>query len=159
MPDHPTGDTQEFCAFALNARPFGVPVRLVKEVHAPTAITPIPGAPPAVRGYVNLRGHLHLVLDPHECLTGASRDKTIQGSWIVFRADAGEAFAIQADRVTGIVSLDHAQIDRPTSDRFASSHATEFEGRLVSGYAKLDQDLVTLVDPAALFEACLPQNG
>jgi purine-binding chemotaxis protein CheW len=146
--------SDEFCAFFLHDRPFAVPVHLVKEVHAPSTVTPIPGAPTAVLGYVNLRGFLHLVIDPRMTLTGEPSGLRRDGLFIVFREDAGEAFAIHVDGVAGILHVDPEQVDLPkTVDSPANSPSTA--ERVVLGFAKLDQRLYTLVNPAELYASCL----
>ncbi len=142
-----------YCSFWVGERQFGVPVLLVKEVHAATAITPIPGAPPAVRGYVNLRGNLYLVLDPGELLTGDSAAVAVNGDFIVFKAEAGETFAIQTDRVGDIVAIYGEQIDVPKAESGRSSEGQRGGERLITGHAKLDHTLMTLVEPRELLSA------
>ena len=139
-----------YCTFWIGERQFGVPAVLVKEVHAPTATTPIPGTPPAVRGYVNLRGNLYLLVDPGELLTGDARPAAADGDFIVFKATAGENFAIQTDRVGDIVAVRGEQIAMPKAAQARAQHGTE---RLIVGHAKLEHTLLTLVEPCELLAA------
>ena len=154
MPDEkPLAATVAYCGFRVGKRKFGVPVFLIKEVQAPTPIAPVPGAPPAVRGYVNLRGNLYLVLDPRELLTGESSNVAEDGHFIVFNALAGEAFAIQTDGVEDIVSIGEDQIDVPNAE---TRRLTDGNGQLqplVTGHAKLEDGLMTLVEPRQLLSA------
>ncbi len=150
----PPPESALYCSFYLGKRRFAVPVLLVKEVHAPTSITPIPGAPAAVQGYVNLRGHLHVVLNPRQLLTGQSGTESANGFLLVFKAEAGEAFAIQADRLGDILSIRGDQVDiPPNSSGQPPDEHSQFE-RLIIGYAKLDDSILTLVEPGELYCLC-----
>jgi purine-binding chemotaxis protein CheW len=51
------------CTFALGGRWFGLPVDRVREVVRHPALTPVPLAPPAVAGLINLRGEVVLAID------------------------------------------------------------------------------------------------
>ena len=57
-----------FCTFRLGERLFGVDVLAVKEVNREMTFTAVPHAPAAVRGFANLRGQIHLVLDLRQLL-------------------------------------------------------------------------------------------
>jgi chemotaxis signal transduction protein len=147
-----------YCTFWIGERQFGVPALLVKEVHAPTATTPIPGAPRAVRGYVNLRGNLYLLLDPGELLTADSAPVAADGDFIVFKAAAGENFAIQTDRVGDIVAVRGDQVAVPKTEAGQLSERQRAAERLIVGHAKLDHTLLTLVDPRELLSAVFSEG-
>ena len=142
-----------YCTFWIGERQFGVPALLVKEVHAPTATTPIPGTPSAVRGYVNLRGNLYLLIDPGELLTGDAKPVAADGDFIVFKATAGENLAIQTDRVGDIVAVRDEQIAVPKTDAGQASGRQRCTERLLIGHAKLEHTLLTLVEPRELLAA------
>jgi len=59
---------RRFCAFRLDRLWFGIAVERVQEVISPPAITPVPLAPLAVAGLVNLRGQIVTVIDLRRCL-------------------------------------------------------------------------------------------
>ena len=142
-----------YCTFWIRHRQFGVPVLMIKEVHGPTTTTPIPRAPRAVRGYVNLRGNLYLLIDAGELLTGDDVPVAPDGDFIVFKAAAGENFAIQTERVGDILAIRGEQIALPTTEAVQSSEPQRGSDRLIVGYAKLDHTLLTLVDPGELLSA------
>jgi purine-binding chemotaxis protein CheW len=54
---------QLVCTFSLAGNTFGVPVAQVQEVIRSLEITPVPLAPPAVRGMLNLRGQIVTAID------------------------------------------------------------------------------------------------
>ena len=56
-------DDNTYVTFALSDQLFGVPVLKVQDILVPEDIAPIPLAPPAVRGAINLRGRIVTVID------------------------------------------------------------------------------------------------
>lgn len=157
MPETTSVETavELYCSFWLGDLCFGVPSTAVREFHAGAPLTPVPGAPSAVRGYVNLRGQLFLVLDPSELLLGAPRPADPSADLIVFRPDVGEAFAISVGRVGEMLPIARGQIHVPKArtddvDLPVGAHRSE---RLIEGHATLDSLLVTLVDPRQLLPA------
>jgi purine-binding chemotaxis protein CheW len=58
------------CTFHIGPFYFGIPVEAVQEVLRGQTLTPVPLAPPAVKGLLNLRGDIVTVLDLSETLGG-----------------------------------------------------------------------------------------
>jgi len=58
----------QFCTFVLDGQLFGIEVSAVREVVRDQPITPVPLAPAAVRGLVNLRGRIVTAVDLRLCL-------------------------------------------------------------------------------------------
>jgi len=56
-------DHLQFVSFHLEKRLYGVDIRLVKEVNPRAEITPVPRTPEHIRGLVNVRGQVVLVMD------------------------------------------------------------------------------------------------
>lgn len=144
-----------YCTFWLEGQCFGIPSSTVSEVHAPVPLTPIPGAPAAVRGYVNLRGQLYLVLDPAELLLGRPQPAQATHELIVFQAQVGEAFAIAVERVGDMLPISHEQIHvpRPRTDDVDLSNDEFRAARLIVGHATLEAQLVVLVEAKELLPA------
>ena len=51
------------CTFHVADQLFGISVHVVQEVLVAQTVTPVPLAPPAVQGVVNLRGQIVTVID------------------------------------------------------------------------------------------------
>ncbi|HYT93240.1 MAG TPA: chemotaxis protein CheW [Gemmataceae bacterium] len=130
-----------FCTFRLGQSLFGIDIGLVKEVTTLTPLTPIPHAPAAAAGYVNLRGHVHLVLDLKRLLGLGATQPGPESLLVVFKPALGDPFGVLADRVGDIVSLRQDQIEES-----GSAEATAPHGGLVSGLGKLDGELLVLLD-------------
>jgi len=56
-------DTLQLVSFLLEKRLYGVDIRVVKEVNPTAEITPVPRTPEHIRGLVNVRGQVVLVMD------------------------------------------------------------------------------------------------
>ena len=143
-----TPPARTFCTFRLGDGLFGLEATLVQSVNLPPALTPLPQAPAAVRGYANLRGQIHLILDLKELLnlgpTGAGPDTRL----LVFKAVLGDPFGVLIDQVGGVAALRPEQIEgRPPADGDAAPE------RLVCGVGKLDGELLTLLDAGRLLPA------
>jgi purine-binding chemotaxis protein CheW len=157
-PSTDSPDRKLFCSFWLGEQWFGIDALLVKEVSAQAAFTPIPLAPAAVRGYVNLRGQLYLALDMRGLLGLPAASPQTEGHLIVFKPAAGESFAVYVDRIGHIVEVEEGQIDQPKDEDGESGTLISFELRfagLISGVAKLDTGLMTVVDPHRFLPALL----
>jgi purine-binding chemotaxis protein CheW len=149
-------DARLYCSFWLGDHWFGIDALSVREVSTQTAFTPIPLAPAAVRGYVNLRGQLHLALDMRELLGMPSAGCRSDGHLIVFKQTIGDSFAVYVDRIGDIVAVRESQIDRPKDDEGEPDAPASAEPRstgLISGVAKLDTGLMTVVDPRRFLPA------
>ena len=62
----------QFCTFGLDDQLFGIEVSAVREVVRDQTITPVPLAPAAVLGLVNLRGRIVTAVDLRRCLGQAA---------------------------------------------------------------------------------------
>ncbi len=151
-------DIRLYCSFWLGEHWFGIDALSVREVSAQAVFTPIPFAPASVRGFVNLRGQLYLVLNMRGLLGMLPSASATEGHLIVFKPTAGESFAVYVDRIGDIVEVRDGQIDRPREnggelEALASSEPPA--AGLTSGVVKLDSGLMTIVDPRRFLPALL----
>jgi len=141
-----------YCTFWVDGYWFGVDAQQVREVHALPELTPIPGAPRAVAGYVNLRGQLYLALDAREMLTSAATGAAA-AHLVVFRPSAGESFALVVDSLGDMVEAAHDRIDVAKRPAEAAGSAP-----LTLGHARLERGMLALIDPRLLLTAALGNN-
>jgi purine-binding chemotaxis protein CheW len=140
-----------YCTFRVGDALFGVDILLVKEVTTQTAFTPVPHAPAVVCGYVNLRGQLHLVLDARRLLGLGDAPPPPEARLILFKPAAGEAFGVLVDGVGDVVAVEPARVEAWQPEDAADGGARA--SGMVRGAAKLDGDLVVLVDPRKFLDA------
>lgn len=53
----------QFCTLVISGQRFGVPVKRVQAVLRGQPMTRVPGAPPTIRGLLNLRGQILVAVD------------------------------------------------------------------------------------------------
>jgi len=143
-----------FCTFLLHGGLFGIDALAVKEVTVLPTPTPIPHAPEAARGYVNLRGQIVLVLDLNRLLHLGPSTIGPDTRLVVFRGRLGDPFGILVDRIGDIVTLGGEQIKKRGNGAFSrEGTGDEPQEALLAGIGKLDDRLLTILDAGKL----LPQ--
>ncbi len=126
----------------------GLPIAQVREINRQLDFTPVPHAPPGVRGVVNLRGEVVTVLDLHHVLGLPSAEVTRQTrNLIVFYR--GEVVGLLVDQVADILEVDLQAVTPPP----ANLHGAE--GRFFRGVVPLEHDILVLLD----LEEALGQEG
>jgi chemotaxis signal transduction protein len=96
------------CVVMLGGRPFAVDVTDAREVVLLDATTPVPGAPTALVGLMNLRGSVLPVLDARPLLGLPVRAAVGRPRALVL-ADADRRAGILIERVLGLTSFDDVQ--------------------------------------------------
>jgi purine-binding chemotaxis protein CheW len=172
--DRHAGGSRTYTTFRLRDGLFGIATEMVKEIAALTPLTPVPHAPAAIRGYVNLRGHIVVVVDL-DCLlqreavpkTGQApsihapepvpfsrepADLSPETRLIVFKPDLGDAFGVLAERIGDIVELSDDQIETHRTGIGASGAdlGDSPEEALIRGVGMLDGALMSIVEARAL---------
>jgi len=88
-----SGKAWQFVSFTANGRSFGFDIRLIKEVTSSIHITPVPLRMRDVRGVVNLRGQVVVVLDIGLSLGGQELVVTDESQILILKT-ASELVAI-----------------------------------------------------------------
>jgi purine-binding chemotaxis protein CheW len=160
-----TAAVRPFCTFRLGESLYGLDVRLVQSVNTPPPLTPVPHAPPVVRGYANLRSQIHLVLDLKRLLGMGRTELLPETRLVLFKPLLGDPFGVLVDRAADIVHLPADRIEerrRPGPGTPGGATATEPPGvevcllhddELIGGVGKLDGELLLLLDARKLLQA------
>lgn len=137
--DHPAN--RRFVTFVLDGSSFGVDILAVREVVAHAELTKVPGAPPFVRGLVNLRGQILTVVDLAVRLGLAPRPRTRESRLVVLKTSgelgrvggelqtSDDPTAILVDRVGDVVEPGPEGI-RPPPPNLGGVAAQHLEGVL-----------------------------
>ncbi|HVV50950.1 MAG TPA: chemotaxis protein CheW [Polyangia bacterium] len=139
---------RQFCTFYLRDDLFGIESRRVREVFGARPVTPVPRAPRGVRGLVNLRGQILLVVDVRERLALPPRAAEAGVMNLVVELKDGPV-SLLVDRIDDVLDVPAAGFEAPPStfgarDRELIVGAYKLAGRLLH---VLDVD--RLVAPAA----------
>ena len=89
---------------------FGVPVMQVRDVLRRRHLTPVPRAPHAVAGLLNLRGRIVTAIDLRTRLGSPRRVAESDTAQIVVE-NGGELYALVVDSVGDVLPLDEARLD------------------------------------------------
>jgi len=133
---------RSFCTFHADKRMYGIEVKHLREISTPLVITPVPPAPPIVRGLANLRSRILLILDLRALLGLPPIDCTDESRLIILKPAVADDIGLLVDRGGNIVAVPEDGID----------HTEHGEGskRLVSGVCKLMNELMMILDARQL---------
>ena len=104
--------TVQYATFLLDGLYFGIEVLNVQEVIRHQDMTPVPLAPPMVRGLINLRGQIVTALDLRTRLGLSPRTDGDMPMNVVVRHE-GELFSLLVDEVGDVLSVDGAAVEPP----------------------------------------------
>ena len=142
---------QQFCSFRLAGRLYGVDILDVKEINPETVFTPIFHAPEEVRGYVNIRGQINLVLDLRRLLGFDPRPIDQDSRIVLFKPHVGENYGVLVDQVGDVVSVSQDRIEdrRADSQGVPEGRERRNELRAARGVCKLEKELLVILDARA----------
>ncbi|MDQ6831635.1 MAG: chemotaxis protein CheW [Gemmatimonadota bacterium] len=99
----------ELLVFELDDIRYAVRLEAVQEVVRAVAVTPLPGAPSAVHGVIDVRGVVTPVFDLRARLGGAGRDVDVADQFILALAGSRRV-ALHVDRVDWMAEADDAAV-------------------------------------------------
>ncbi len=142
----------EFVSFWLDEELFGLNILDVKEMTPVTEITPVFHAPKKYKGYVNIRGEIHLVLDLR-VMMGLETKKVVRHSKIaILKPHVAELFGILVDRVGDVLEVNQDQMEVAAQTE-SNSSASQVNTELITGICKLENRLLTVLNARKLYEA------
>jgi chemotaxis signal transduction protein len=138
---------RQFCTFRIAGRLFGIDILNVKEVNQEVGFTPIFHAPKEVKGYVNIRGQIYLILDLRLLLGFEPGDITEKSRVILFKPDVGEPFGVLADQIGDVVEADEGRIEtRSAYDKKNAKSGKQKLSDLWAGVCKLEDTLMVILN-------------
>lgn len=142
-------ETDQLVTMTVDDQLFGLPILRVQDIVEPGDITPVPQAPSAVAGLLNLRGRVVTVIDLRVCLDAAPT-YFVERPISVTVERRGDLYTLLVDSIGDVRTLPRADFTEvpamldPAMQRLCSGVY-----RLDSGYlAVLDVD--RLLDPERL---------
>ena len=138
-PTGPESAVRQYLTFLIGAEEYGVEILKVQEVKGYSAVTPLPNAPPQVKGLMNLRGTIIPVIDPR-CRFGLPRVEYTRTNVIVVLAVGSKIMGLVVDAVSDVLSFSPNEIQE-TPD-----FGQPVEQRCVHGLARSGEKVVMLLD-------------
>ncbi len=96
-------ESEDYVTFVIESQMFGIPVVSVQDILIPEKITPIPLAPPEVKGAINLRGRIVTVIDVRRRL-GLPKHGSDECMGVTVE-HRNELYALQVDKIGDVISL------------------------------------------------------
>jgi purine-binding chemotaxis protein CheW len=132
-------ERKQFSSFFVDGLFFGIEVAKVQEVMGAVYTTPVPLAPPAVRGLINLRGQIVTSIDLRCCLLLSERPAGKVPVHLILYTDDG-CTSLLVDDVGEVLEVDETTFELPPET---------LQGRpreLIRGAYKLDNGLMHVLD-------------
>ncbi|MDF1620548.1 chemotaxis protein CheW [Pseudothioclava nitratireducens] len=125
----------ELLSFRLAEEEYSVDIMSVREIRGWTRATPLPHAPPYVRGVINLRGTVLPVVDLSVRLGMAPVEGDARNVIIVVQV-GNQTAGLLVDAVSDILALPNSELQAPPELTADSAHSyiaalTIVEGRMI----------------------------
>ena len=134
---------EQLVTMVVDDQLFGIPILLVQDIVEPMQITPVPLAPSAIAGVLNLRGRIVTVIDLRECLRAPRRDD-FERQMSVTVEYKGDLYTLLVDSIGDVRSLPKSRFDSPPST------LDENMKRICSGIFQLEHNLLVVLDVAKI---------
>jgi purine-binding chemotaxis protein CheW len=132
-----TREAERILLFGISEARFGIPLETVTEAIGNPKIAPVPGAPKAVVGLIQLRGEVRPVWNIGPLLgLAAPENEHPENSRIILLRNGTHEFGILVDRIEDVVAS-------------AGDHRQTTVGSVT---AKITNDFITVLDCQSLFE-------
>jgi purine-binding chemotaxis protein CheW len=130
----------QLVAFSIGAEEFGVEIMNVQEIIRMTSITRIPQAPDYIKGIINLRGRIIVVINLNVVLGMQSKEQD-ENTRIVVAGIGDTVMGFIVDAVSEVIRLPEKNVE-PAPAVIADKIGTEY----VMGVGKLDNRLLILLN-------------
>lgn len=125
--DVQSNDTRQYVLFKLGEEEYGVPIELVSSIIRWEPATPVPHAPAAVDGVINLRGRVIPVVNLKRRLLGVPFEPTPVSRIVVVEGEGG-VVGLAVDAASEVSTIEVDEI-RPTPETALTPETAEaFEG-------------------------------
>jgi len=131
----------QYASFQVGDLLLGIDICQVQEINRNLQLTPVPHAPAAVRGVINLRGEVVTVIDLR-CVLGMPPAEFTRATRNVIIKHAGEQIGLLVDNVADVITCRADNID-PIPENLGGLESSYF-----SGVFKLDQGLLVTLNVA-----------
>ena len=133
----------QFLTFTLQNEEYGIEILKVQEIKGFSKITPIPNAPPFVRGVLNLRGTVVPIIDLRARFSMTEKEYD-QFTCIVVVNVGSRVVGLVVDTVSDVLNIPTDAIAEPPE------LTTSGDGSCITGMGKLGERIVMLLDTGKL---------
>lgn len=138
------GPLSRWVNFTVDDETYALNVLDVQEVLRDAEITPIPGAPDAILGIINLRGNVVTVVDARTFFGLEEKAWDENSRIMVIEVASGEIVGLVVDSVAEVIALPQTVVDQ------AMMAVADDRARHILGIVPQDEKLIILVDMKSL---------
>lgn len=141
--DLDANENDQYLTFIMAGEEYGVDILAVQEIRGWESATPLPNAPPHIKGVINLRGTIVPIVDLRQCFGMDAIEYTAITVVIVLKVHTEDGFRVMGivvDAVSDVYALAEGDM-RPAPD-LGSSVNTE----VIKGLVNVDDKMVILLD-------------
>ncbi|KCZ71145.1 chemotaxis signal transduction protein [Candidatus Methanoperedens nitroreducens] len=135
-----SGDELQLVVFNIGREEFGVEIMNVQEIIRMINITKIPQAPDYIRGIINLRGRIIVVINLNVIMDMKSREQD-ENTRIIVASIGDTVMGFVVDSVSEVIRLSEKNVE-PAPAIIASRIGMEY----ILGVGKLDNRLLILLN-------------
>ena len=144
---------RRFCTFRLSGRLYGVDIQDVKEINTEISSTPIFHAPKEIRGYINVRGQVYLLLDLRMIFGFEEKEVDHESRVILFMPAVGDPCGILVDKIDDVVTVDDNLIENRRKGKDEHDGLERRSSDVGEGVCKLKDELLIILNARKLFNA------
>lgn len=137
-------EEMEIVSFKLDEKEYGLKIEFVKEVIRFKKITRVPGAPPFIKGVINLRGSIVPVIDLRYKLLDEFTDS--EDVEIMISIHDGNFFGIMVDDVQEVIRLNLDDIEK------VETTEARDKSRVIEGIGKMEKRLISILRVGELLD-------
>lgn len=134
-----------YCTFRLDGLLYGLPLETVREVGTLTECTPVPRAPEAIAGCVNIRGQIHLALDLRVLLGLTGPAPKHDRPLVLLQPAVAPATGVMVDTLGEIVFADNLREELVPAPEFPDPMRGGTD--LICRRCQLPTELLAVLDP------------
>jgi chemotaxis signal transduction protein/truncated hemoglobin YjbI len=132
-------DKEQLVTMIVEDQMFGVPILQVQDIVEPRLIAPVPLAPSAIAGVMNLRGRIVTVINLRRCLGVGEKPGNVRGMGITVEY-RGDLYTLLVDSIGDVRDLPRRDFEKPPAT------LDEKLRRLSTGVFRLPEDLLVVLD-------------
>lgn len=136
-------------SFELGGVGYGIPLDSIREVCLPLATIAIPKGSPVIKGLMNLRGELVLLLDLGWWLTGVSQKVTDSSRILLLNPNVIEASGILIDGLGEVREVHQSDLSSVVGTREEKTQ-TEAARAMISGVCNWGDRVISVIDPTKM---------
>lgn len=136
-------EQQQYLTFFVRRDMFALAILAVREIIEFTSVTPVPMAPPFIRGVINLRGAVVPVVDLGARFGLGQSEPGSRSCVVIVEGEAGDStplMGVLVDSVSEVLEISAQDVEPPPE--FGTSIRLDF----ISGMGKVGGKFVTILD-------------